>query len=118
VSHHVSRISLLANHSPLDTETSQVVLELFGRLEDDPKLDGKFRFNGQDIEIFVNDRLVAPNNASTRDALDSDLLLFCRKLFRGTEYTLSFGSDPRSLFAAYVKAKRSFSVAELQEALS
>src|ERR1700688_5116740 len=42
------------------------------RLEAEPRLDGKFRFNGQDIEIFINDRLIAPNNAATREAFDAD----------------------------------------------
>src|SRR6202166_3326824 len=53
------------------------------RLEAEPRLDGKFRFNGQDIEIFINDRLIAPNNAATREAFDADFHDFSRKLFRG-----------------------------------
>ena len=88
------------------------------RLEVEPRLGGKFRFNGQDIEIFINDRLVAPNNAATREAFDADFQLFSRKLFRGKEYSISYGEDPRSLFTAFVKAARIFSVAELLEALS
>src|ERR1700722_7223555 len=31
------------------------------RLAAEPRLSDKFQFNGRDIEIFVNDRLVAPN---------------------------------------------------------
>src|SRR5260221_8048778 len=88
------------------------------RLEAEPRLDGKFRFNGRDIEIFVNDRLVAPNNAATRQALDADFHLFSRKLFRGKEYSISYGTDPRSLFTAFVKAAHPLSVAELLEALA
>src|SRR6266851_10518714 len=30
------------------------------RLESEPRLGGELRFNGQEIEIFVNDRMVAP----------------------------------------------------------
>jgi hypothetical protein len=88
------------------------------RLEEEPRLEKKFLFNGQDIEIFVNDRLVAPNNASTREALDAEFHTFSRKMFRGKEYSISYGTDPRSLFTAFVKAARPFSVAELLEALS
>ena len=88
------------------------------RLETDPRLDGKFRFNGQDIEIFINDRLIAPNSAETREAFDADFQLFSRKLFREKEYSISYGTDPRSLFTAYVKAARPCSVAELLEALA
>jgi hypothetical protein len=88
------------------------------RLEAEPRLGGKLRFNGQDIEIFVNDRLVAPNNGATREAFDADFRLFSRKLFRGKEYSISYGDDPRSLFTAFVRAARSFSVTELLEALA
>jgi hypothetical protein len=88
------------------------------RLEEEPRLEKKFLFNGQDIEIFVNDRLVAPNTDSTREALDAEFQTFSRKMFRGKEYSISYGADPRSLFTAFVKAARPFSVAELLEALS
>jgi hypothetical protein len=88
------------------------------RLEAEPRLGGKFRFNGQDIEIFINDRLVAPNNAATRQAFDGDFQLFSQKLFMGKEYSISYGTDPRSLFTVFVKAPRPFSVSELLEALS
>jgi hypothetical protein len=88
------------------------------RLEEEPRLGKKFLFNGQDIEIFVNDRLVAPNTDSTREALDAEFQTFSRKMFRGKEYSISYGADPRSLFTAFVKAARPFSVAELLEALS
>jgi hypothetical protein len=88
------------------------------RLEAEPRLDGKFRFNGQDIEIFINDRLVAPNNAATRAAFDADFHAFSRKLFRGKEYSISYGEDPRSLFTAFVKTAHPYSVADLLEALA
>ena len=87
------------------------------RLEAEPRLDGKFRFNGQDIEIFINDRLIAPNNAETCEAFDADFHDFSRKLFRGKEYSISYGEDPRGLFTAFVKAARPFTVADLIEAL-
>ena len=100
------------------TQAARAALSACRRLEAEPRLGGKFRFNGQDIEIFINDRLVAPNNAATREAFDADFQLFSRKLFRGKEYSISYGEDPRSLFTAFVKAARPFSVAELLEALS
>lgn len=100
------------------TQATRAALTACLRLEVEPRLDGKFRFNGQDIEIFVNDRLVAPNIDATREAFDADFHLFSRKLFRGKEYSISYGTDPRSLFTAFVKAARPFSVAELLDALA
>jgi hypothetical protein len=50
--------------------------------------------------------------------LDADFRLFSRKLFRGMEYSISYGADPRSLFTAFVKPARPVAVAELLEALA
>ena len=99
-------------------QAARAALTACSRLEAEPRLDGKFRFNGQDIEIFINDRLIAPNNAATREALDTDFHNFFRKLFQGKEYSISYGTDPRSLFTAFVKTAGPFSVAELLETLS
>ena len=100
------------------TQATRAALKACRRLESEPRLEGNLRFNGQDIEIFINDRLIAPNTAATRDAFDADFRLFSRKLFRGKEYAISYGADPRGLFTAYVKASRPFSVTELLEALA
>jgi hypothetical protein len=99
-------------------QAARAALAACQRLESEPRLDGKFRFNGQDIEIFVNDRLVAPNNAATREAFDADFQAFSRKLFRGKEYSISYGEDPRSLFTAFVKSAHPISAADLLEALA
>jgi hypothetical protein len=100
------------------SQAARSALAACRRLEAETGLGGKFRFNGQDIEIFINDRLVAPNNTATREAFDPDFHLFARKLFRGKEYSISYGQDPRSLFTAFVKTAQPFSVAELLEALA
>jgi hypothetical protein len=99
-------------------QAARSALSACRRLEEEPRLNGKFRFNGQEIEIFVNDRLIAPNNAATREALDAELRNFAGKLFRGKEYSVSYGDDPRSLFTAFVKASQPCSAAELLQALS
>lgn len=99
-------------------QSTRAALLACRRLEDEPRLDGKIRFNGQDIEIFINDRLIAPNNAATREACDADFQTFSRKLFRGKQYSISYGPDPRSLFTAHIKAAQSVSATELLEALS
>jgi hypothetical protein len=94
-------------------QATRAALTAFQRLEAEAGLNGKLRFNGQDIEVFVNDRLMAPNTDSTREAVKPELEAFLGKLFQGTEYTLSHGNDPRSLFAVRVKSNRAFSVSDL-----
>ena len=100
------------------SQATRAVLNGCLRLQEEPRLGGKFFFNGQDIEIFVNDRLLAPNNSATRQAFDADLQPFLRKLFVGAEYSISYANDPRSLFTAFVKAARHFSVKEFLEAIA
>jgi hypothetical protein len=90
------------------------------RLEEEPRLGGKLRFNGQEIEVFVNDRLVAPNSAATFAALRPDLDKFSEKLFHGDKYSLVYesGRDPRSLFGVALKSSRSFTVVDLLQNLA
>jgi hypothetical protein len=99
-------------------QAARAALTACQRLEADPRLRGKLQFNGQEIEIFVNDRLFAPNTDATRDAAAPDLRDFSQKLFGGSEYSLSYNTDPRRLFTAFVKAARPFPVADLLRNLS
>jgi hypothetical protein len=94
-------------------QATRAALTAFQRLEAEAGLNGKLRFNGQGIEVFINDRLMAPNRDSTREAVKPELQAFFGKLFQGSEYTLSYGSDPRSLFGVYVNSNRAFLVADL-----
>jgi hypothetical protein len=99
-------------------QATRAALAACQRLESEPRLGGKFRFNGQDIEIFINDRLIAPNAAASRESLDPDFQLFSQKLFKGQEYSIDYDMDPRTLFTAKVKAAQPFTVAQLLEALA
>jgi hypothetical protein len=83
------------------------------RLESEPRLEGKLQFNGQEIEFFVNDRLLAPNRDSSREAFHSEFKTFFEKLFRGSEYSVSYSSEPRKLFGVSVKSSRMFAAADL-----
>ena len=94
-------------------QAARAALTACQRLEAEPGLGGKFRFNGREIELFVNDRLLAPNRETTREAAQPDLDAFFRELFRGGEYSLSYGSDPRRLFAVFATSSRPFLVSEL-----
>jgi len=85
------------------------------RLKAEPSLEGKLQFNGQEIEFFVNDRLLAPNRDSTREVLHPDFETFFKKLFRGSEYALAYpsASEPRKLFGVSVKSSRTFTPEDL-----
>jgi hypothetical protein len=98
-------------------QAARAALTACQRLEAEPRLGGKFRFNGQEIEIFINDRLLASNTPATREAVHEDLRKFSHKLFGGREYAISYSAEPRSLFTAYVKATQPVTAAELLAAL-
>lgn len=83
------------------------------RLESEAALEGKIRFNGQDVELFINDRLLAPNREDVRQAFHPDFKALFDKLFSGSDYVMSYGQDPRRLLGVSVKASRPFAVADL-----
>src|SRR5260370_3403122 len=99
-------------------QAARAALTACQRLEADPRLGGELRFNRQEIEIFVNDRMVAPNCDATREAAGPDFQIFFQNFFRGSKYSMSYGSDPRQLFTVSVRATHPFSVAELLENVS
>jgi hypothetical protein len=67
-------------------------LEACDRLEREPVFHGKLKFDRNALEIFINDRLLAPNNGETWRALQPEL----EKFFSG--FTISRRGEPRDLF--------------------
>ena len=98
-------------------QAARAALTACRRLESEPRLGGKLRFNGRDIEVFLNDRLLAPNTEATREAAAPEFQVFFQKLFRGKEYSINYGSEPRRLFSALVRTSESTTVTELLAAL-
>jgi hypothetical protein len=98
-------------------QAARAVLMACQRLEEEPRLGGQFRFGGREIEIFINDRLLAPNSDTTRDATDPEFRAFARELFRGTDYSVTYESDRRKLFKVFLKSAQPFSIADLLESL-
>lgn len=94
-------------------QAARAALRAFHRLEAEVDLKGSLRFNGHDIEMFINDRLMAPNRDDTRAAVKPEFDAYVRMLLRGSDYSLSHGSDPRALFGMHLKSSQSFSVDDL-----
>jgi hypothetical protein len=99
-------------------QATRAALQACQRLENEASLGGKLQFNGQEAEIFINDRLLAPNNQATRAAAEPELQAFLDELFRGAEYSLSYSADPRRLFGVTVKAAQPFSAGQLLDNLA
>lgn len=111
------KAAMLGDNQECLAQAARAALNACRLLESEPRLEGQFRFNGRDIEIFINDRLIAPNNAATQEAFDLEFHHFSRKIFQGKQYSVSYGDDPRGLFTAHLKSAQLFSVTELLESL-
>jgi hypothetical protein len=69
------------------------------RLESDEALAGRIRFNRRDIELSVNDRLIASNTQDTYDLIKPQLEIFSQELFGGGAHSIRHNLDPRRLFS-------------------
>ena len=76
------------------------------------------KFNGSEVQVIVNDRLLVPNTAETFVALESDLKAFFSTLYSGAEYSLSQKIDPRERFTVNVKTESNFDVDSLLKNLA
>lgn len=74
------------------------------RLEEEPLLQGTLTFSGQEVQVLINDRLIAPNTEATVLALEPELQAFFDRLYGGAEYTIHHVADPRERFTIHVKA--------------
>ena len=89
-------------------------VNVFLLLEEEP---GSVHFNGQDFEVSINDRLLAPNSAETLAVSKPDINAFFEKLLGTKAYHLSFETDRRRLFTIFVKAPHQVSPMQLQKTL-
>jgi hypothetical protein len=100
------------NHDRL-VQATQAALAACQRLEMEPGLGGTVQFNGRELEVFINDRLLAPNTSEARVAVDSEFRTFFSTLFGSADYTVSYPQDSRSLLSIHVKVSQKFDTTEL-----
>jgi hypothetical protein len=75
------------------------------RIEESAEFGGKLRFDPGDVEISINDRLLAPNTDETWNALRPELEEFLTAMWGAGGYTLQRRGEPRELFNAGAKRK-------------
>jgi hypothetical protein len=98
-------------------QATRAALVAAQRLETDTRLKGTLRFSGQEIQLTINDRLLAPNDKVTRDAIEPDVRTFAARLFGDFGYSLSFDTDPRRLLSAIIRASSPSSAGDLLNTL-
>jgi len=87
------------------------------RLEEEPEFRGKLRFSAGDCEVFLNDRLLAPNTETTWKALKPEFEKFFGGLYGGAGYTFERSGDPRERFRVGVKTNGPVDVLPLLDEL-
>jgi hypothetical protein len=100
-----NRLGLLYNRkAPLDGtfqtrlgQAYRAALEACDRLEQEAAFRGKLKFDRNAIEVFINDRLLAPNNEETWQAIRPEF----ERFFSG--FTIERTGEPRDLFRVAVR---------------
>ena len=93
-------------------------LEIFGKLESEPKLNGRFKSLGNEAEIAVNDRLNWPNTDESFAEMAAEIQLLGKTLFSDAQINLEREAEKRKKFAVRIKASRSFAIDELLRRLN
>jgi hypothetical protein len=106
-----------SNDSRLN-QAALAALRAVERLESDGRLGGTIQFDGRGLEVFINDRLLAPNSDETRQAAEPELRAFISRLIAREGYSLGYEAEPRRLFGARVEFGREFNISELMQNLS
>lgn len=76
------------------------------------------KFNRQEVQVIINDRLIAPNTTETFASIEPGLRAFFDKLYMGMEYTITNNVDSRERFTVNIKAEANFDVDSLLKNLS
>ncbi len=84
------------------------------RLEKEQSL----KFSGQEVQVIVNDRLIAPNTDETFTSLAPELKSFFDTLYGDAEYLLNSTPDRRERLTVNVRAASRFDVETLLRNLS
>jgi hypothetical protein len=84
------------------------------RLEAEQKL----KFSGQEAQVIINDRLIAPNSQETFAALEPDLKVLFNQLYGENNYEFERNPDPRERLTVNIRSSQPFDVQTLLGSLS
>jgi hypothetical protein len=83
------------------------------RLQQDPQLAGKVQFRTDELRVRIQNRLHAPNEASTLDAVRPELEALLARLYGTAKLELQREGEARELFTVRVKADAAPALGEL-----
>jgi hypothetical protein len=77
------------------------------------EFDGRMRFRGDLVEVFANDRLLAPNEERTLAELRPHLDALVKRLYPGVACEMQRQQDTRERFAVTIKSNVEVAFADL-----
>lgn len=87
---------LLGSNQEKLSATVRFALENCRRLEQEPALRGKLKFSGNEVEIVLNDRLIAANSEEAFETIRPEMDFLVRRLYASRNFTLFHNAkDPR-----------------------
>ncbi|MEO7840042.1 MAG: hypothetical protein ABIU06_11895, partial [Anaerolineales bacterium] len=102
------RLGLLYNRKkPLEGTTQEKLTQAVRAVLTAAQLlekENGLQFNTREIQVLINDRLLAPNTTETFITLEPELRTFFDRLYDGTEYEINYKTDPRERFTVEIKA--------------
>lgn len=87
-------------------------------LESDDEVNGRIKFPGNVLQIFANDRLLAPNTDATWTALEPAINELLGKLFDGGDVVIAREPDPKERFQVTVTAPAPVAITTLLQRIS
>ena len=94
-------------------QAARAAIKALVRLEQDTRLNNNIQFDDKNVELFLNDRLLTPNNEKTRHAIEPELHRFFDRLVGKSAYTVQYETEPRKLFGARIQFEREVSLEKL-----
>jgi hypothetical protein len=86
-------------------------------LENEPEVKGKVKFLAHHLQVFVNDRAMAPAGPQSQQALEGVLKPFLHSLYGGAVCHLIPETDPKKRVGFEVKVEKAFEIPALLERL-
>jgi hypothetical protein len=87
------------------------------RLEAEALLKGKIKFIRNELDLFINDRALAPNTIGTFESCKSELEKFFQTAFNENKFTMTHNPNPLVRFGVSVKFAKSFEFEEVLKKL-
>lgn len=83
------------------------------KLEEDPLFKGALKFKGEEAELIINNRQIAPNNEETFRAIQPPLRFVLKILYGDSKISLDRDPDPRKRFTLAIRSSEPAAISTL-----